>query len=342
MLKNSKNRKERTANIVLLRNILLVPALIAGLGLLSAGRLTAQTVANFNSFSIGGNPVAELLLSSNSLYGPDDNMIFAITTDGTGFTNLHNFSVGSNGVGPGGLILFGKTLYGSSAGGGLGYGTLFAINTDGTEFSTLRAFAGTNDGNEPLGGLIISGTTLFGTTVGGGSAGCGIVFAFNILDPVDLMILHSFTAFPSPSYTNSDGANPYAGLILSGNTLYGTTYYGGISCNGTVFAVKTDRSGFTNLHNFTGLNGSTNPDGANPMAGLILLGNTLYGTASMGGNSGNGTVFAINTDGTDFTNLHSFSAGIYDGVSVDTNSDGARPVAGLISSGNTLYGDGRV
>ena len=51
---------------------------------------------------------------------------------------------------------------------------------------------------------------------------------------------------------------------------------------------------------------NTNSDGANPYAGLILSGNTLYGTASDGGSSGNGTVFAVNTDGTGFTNLHSF------------------------------------
>ena len=50
-----------------------------------------------------------------------------------------------------------------------------------------------------------------------------------------------------------------------------------------------------------------NSDGANPRAGLILSGNTLYGTASNGGTSGNGTVFAVNTDGTGFTNLHSFT-----------------------------------
>src|SRR6185295_451787 len=45
---------------------------------------------------------------------------------------------------------------------------------------------------------------------------------------------------------------------------------------------------FTTLHSFTG--GS---DGANPQAGLILSGDTLYGTASAGGISGNGTVFSL-------------------------------------------------
>jgi len=35
-------------------------------------------------------------------------------------------------------------------------------------------------------------------------------------------------------------------------------------------------------------------------------GNTLYGTAAIAGISGNGTVFALKTDGTGFTNLYSF------------------------------------
>src|SRR6266853_1711896 len=58
--------------------------------------------------------------------------------------------------------------------------------------------------------------------------------------------LHNFSG-------NSDGANPQAGLFLSGNMLYGTTTYGGSTSNGTVFAVNTAGTSFTNLYNFTGL-----------------------------------------------------------------------------------------
>src|SRR6266478_5688774 len=62
--------------------------------------------------------------------------------------------------------------------------------------------------------------------------------------------LHSFTATSTNSsghYTNSDGSSPCAGLILSGNTLYGTAAYGGSPGYGTVFAVNTDGTGFTTL-----------------------------------------------------------------------------------------------
>src|SRR5882762_4166107 len=133
--------------------------------------------------------------------------------------------------------------------------------------------------------------------------------------------LYRFTDLDT-NYFNSDGAGPH-GLFLSSNTLYGTASGGGSSGNGTVFAVNTDGSGFTNLYGFTGGN-----DGGAPTAGLILSGNTLYGTTTAGGGSGNGTVFAVNTDGSGFANLYRFTGG----------NDGGAPNAGLILSGNTLYG----
>ena len=107
-------------------------------------------------------------------------------------------------------------------------------------------------------------------------------------------------------------------------TLFGWYEYG------TVFAINTNGTGFTNLYNFTGFNGEGRTE-----AGLIISGNTLYGTTPYGSTTVYGTVFNLNTDGTGFTNLHNFSP--YSG-SNGTNSDGAFPYAGLILSGNTLYG----
>src|ERR1039458_6360345 len=91
---------------------------------------------------------------------------------------------------------------------------------------------------------------------------------------------------------------------VDGKTPYGTATYGGSSENGMVFAINTDGTGFTNLYSFTGGN-----DGANPFDGLILSGNTLYGTAFNGGSLGSGTVFAVNTNGMGFTILHPFTDG---------------------------------
>jgi len=67
---------------------------------------------------------------------------------------------------------------------------------------------------------------------------------------------------------------------------------------------------FKTLHSFTATISSgppyysvTNNDGANPFAGLIanLSGTTLYGTAKFGGSSGDGAVFAVNSEGKGFT-----------------------------------------
>src|SRR5262249_36635521 len=149
--------------------------------------------------------------------------------------------------------------------------------------------------------------------------------------------LHSFTTTPAPAYTNSDGANPYGGLVLSGNTLFGTAFDGGSSGYGTVFKVNVDGTGFTTLYSFTGGNDGGGPD---QFGGLVLSGNTLYGTAFNGGSSGNGVVFKVDIDGTGFTTLYSFTAGL--GQYYSTNNDGALPYDGLVLSGNTLYGTANV
>jgi uncharacterized repeat protein (TIGR03803 family) len=85
---------------------------------------------------------------------------------------------------------------------------------------------------------------------------------------------------------------------VSGNILYGTASAGGSPLSGTVFAINTNGTGFTTLHDFTALPDAggppyTNSDGAYPRGDLILAGNTLYGTASQGGSFGAGTVFRL-------------------------------------------------
>jgi len=352
------------------RKLFLLPALIGVLNLIPAGRVAAQTFTTLHTFTPlmihdngnftfsfsngdGATPYGGLITDSSgtTLYGTASSggssnygTVFAVKTDGTGFTNLHSFTGGSGGASPhAGLIRTNNTLYGTAAGGSAG--TVFAVNADGGGFTNLHSFAGGSDGVYPTANLILSANTLYGTASGGGSSGGGTVFAVNT-DGTGFTNLHTFPTTQSDGttgYTNSDGANPSAGLILAGNTLYGTAPRGGAGTDGTVFAVNTDGTGFINLHSFTPTaatgTGYTNSDGAGPVGGLILLGNTLYGTTSGGGTGGAGAVFAIHTDGTGFTNLHSFAAGVSINFGASfTNSEGAHPQARLILSGDTLYG----
>jgi uncharacterized repeat protein (TIGR03803 family) len=61
----------------------------------------------------------------------------------------------------------------------------------------------------------------------------------------------------------------------------------------------------------------------------MLAGNTLYGTAQGGGFYDSGTVYRVDTGGTNFQNLHNFTG---------ASPDGESPVGALLLSGNTLYG----
>lgn len=246
-----------------------------------------------------------LILSGGTLYGitfeggSTGNLalgtVFAINTDGTGFTTLYDFTGANDGLLPNGMTLGGTTLYGVTGSGGTpqgqSNGTVFQLNTDGTGFTTLYSFSPTapSDGANPRGGLVSSGSTLYGTASSGGTGTAGTVFKLNT-DGTGFAVLHNFTGNGVNLVTNSDGAVPY-GLTLSGSTLYGTALWGGSAANGTVFKLNTDGSGFTVLHDFSA--GSTNSDGARPFLGLLLSGNTLYGTTEVGGSAGNGTVFSI-------------------------------------------------
>jgi uncharacterized repeat protein (TIGR03803 family) len=293
-----------------------------------------RTLHSFGPPNSEGAEPCNLILSSNTLYGTCGGggpsgygTVFAINTDGTDFRTLYSFS-GSDGAGPSSrgraLALSGPTLYGTTAHGGSGwsdpstggYGTVFAINTDGTGFTTLYSFTDGTDGAYPN-GVILSGGVLYGTTEVGGDSHDGTLFVVNT-DGTGFATLHAFTgAGPCSSGCNgyasgpnTDGADPYCGIIASGTTLYGTAYVGGTWGNGTVFAVNTDGAGLKILHDFTPAPApdNTNADGAQPMYSLVQFGTTVYGTTYNGGTFGvnAGIVFAVNTDGSGFTNLHSF------------------------------------
>jgi uncharacterized repeat protein (TIGR03803 family) len=150
-----------------------------------------------------------------------------------------------------------------------------------------------------------------------------IAAAATTAQPQTFSILHSFRG-------GLDGTNLYGGVILDARgNVYGTTYGAGNSgCSapgcGTVFRVNPSRRE-TVLYRFAGM-----PDGQNSTGTLVRdsAGN-LYGTTQNGGTDGHGTVFKLDTTGTE-TVLHSFANG---------PTDGGYPSAGLIrdAAGN-LYG----
>src|SRR5207247_1753107 len=107
-----------------------------------------------------------------------------------------------------------------------------------------------------------------------------------------------------------------------------TATYCGTNGYGTIYKINTDGTGFTVLHSFTGSASTNDLDGANPYSAVILISNVLYGTTAGGGLYGGGTVFKINTNGSNFTVLHNFGG----------LTNGSSPQCALIVSNNVLYG----
>lgn len=175
------------------------------------------------------------------------------------------------------------------------------------------------DGENPWGGLIIDGKgNLYGTTFNGGSSQGGVMFELSPTGSETVLI--NFTDVP-----NTGGYGPVSGLARDfGGNLYGTTTGGGAYNDGVVFK-KSPNGAETVLHSF-GAPG----DGSVPYSAVIrdAQGN-LYGTTVYGGADVWGTVYKINTDGTESI-LHSFA---------ETTSDGGMPEGGLVfdKQGN-LYG----
>ena len=289
------------------------------------------TLHSFTGGADGGYPSAGLIQGSDGrLYGTalgggtnNAGTVFAIKTDGTGFTTLYSFTNGADGgYSQAGLIQGSDgRLYGTANGGGTGpnyAGTIFAVKTDGTGFTTLYSFTGGADGGYPVAGLIQgSDGRLYSTEPNGGPDYVGTVFAIKT-DGTGFTTLYTFT-------NGADGGYPQAGLIQgSDGRLYGTAANGGVITEGSVFAIKTDGTGFTTLYSFTG-----GADSGYPVAGLIQGSDgRLYGTTESGGGGNDyGSVFALNTDGTGFTTLYSFTNG----------ADGSYPVAGLIQGSDGRF-----
>ncbi|HXE51472.1 MAG TPA: choice-of-anchor tandem repeat GloVer-containing protein, partial [Tepidisphaeraceae bacterium] len=232
-------------------------------------------------------------------------------------TTLASFN-GANGADPtAGLTMDAAgNLYGTTQfGGANGDGTVFEIASGTGVLTTLASFNGIN-GAVPVGGVTLdSAGNLYGTTKNGGSSADGTVFEIAV---------GSGTLTALASFNGANGANPLAGLTLdSAGNLYGTTYSGGNSRDGTVFEIAAGSGVITTLATFNGANG------ANPSAGLTLdAAGNLYGTTEFGGSAAFGTVFEIPVGSNTVTTLASFGG-----------ANGSLPDAAVtLDSAGNLYG----
>jgi len=110
--------------------------------------------------------------------------VFKLTKSGV-LARLYSFAGGGGGANPTGALVQGRDgyLYGMTAEGGAGRGTVFRISTGGDEVNLVHAFGigAADDGAEP-GDTLIQGSdgSLYGMTRRGGSNNLGAVFKITI------------------------------------------------------------------------------------------------------------------------------------------------------------------
>jgi uncharacterized repeat protein (TIGR03803 family) len=199
---------------------------------------------------------------------------------------------------------------------------VFAPSTQGVViFTTLVSFNGTNGANPSANLVQGPNGNFFGTLPNGGASNSGTIFEISP-DGSFFTNFYNFTG-------GANGASPAGALSVGqdGN-FYGTTYYGGVSNQGTIFRISTDGA-YTRL----GWLGGTN--GANPNVALVQgADGSFYGTTKYGGpynkvtqgGTGFGVVFQITTNGTLSTPV------LFD------STDGANAAALIHAKDNNFYG----
>jgi uncharacterized repeat protein (TIGR03803 family) len=286
--------------------------IFAGLALLIVAALSSPaqfTFQKLHSFSTsdGGYPQALIGGSDGRFYGVlaplggtpagSAGAIFSLEADGSGFAVIHTLATdNSQGAEPAHLVQgTNGALYGATAIGGPGFGTIFKLNTNGGSFTVVKGFDNTAGAPRRPQSLVIgSDGLIYGLSFNGGSAGRGTFFRMTH-DGVGFIVLFNFVL--------ASHGRPLSPLIEgSDGRFYGTTLQGGASGDGLVYAMSKAGER-TELRDFAG-SGARSPSPAPLFEGSDGF---LYGCTELGGANNHGTLYRIAKDGSGFTILKHFN-----------------------------------
>jgi uncharacterized repeat protein (TIGR03803 family) len=281
----------------------------------------------------GRDPYDGLITDDTYLYGlaqyggtNSGGVVYKIKLDGTDYQVLHHFT-NEEGTRPDGtLVLVDGYLYGSTYENGLNTdGCIFKIKTDGTEFEILlnlddmyvphmitdgtnlmwMVYMDLNPGEDgmkfcklPLQGgalemthvhsqfflltgmPVVVSNTIYGVNTSGGNFGSGYLFKINFDGTGFEIIYHFDVVFNSVNY--------------DGEYFYGTSTYGGANSSGVLFKIKPDGTEYSVLKEFD------YDSGSEPEYGLTFTDDLIYGLCQSGTSDGDGGIFSINKDGSNY------------------------------------------
>jgi uncharacterized repeat protein (TIGR03803 family) len=243
--------------------------------------------------------------------------IFKILPAGTGYTVLWNFDGMPTGSGPtAGLTLATDgNFYGTAfEGGSSNAGTLFSLNPKTSLISVVHNFVKGDGGYPEVPPIEAKDFNLYGTTED------GTTYRFTLSTK-------TFSQLAPPGSLADGQGGPM--FLASDGFMYGTTYHGGGSEDGTIYRMNT--LGMPKIiHQFTGTDGAS-------AVGTLVQGKdgNLYGTTLYGGPvSDSGSVFKL-VPKTPFTLTTVVG---FDALSGGINVDGANPAPGLATVNGTFYG----
>jgi uncharacterized repeat protein (TIGR03803 family) len=277
----------------------------------------------------GEGPSSRLLRIGVNFYGTtsaisvaDEGTVFRITAKGI-FRSLHTFCAQascSGGSAPGMYLAAGPDgdVYGvtTMGGGPRDGGTIFKISTAGrlTTIYTFCSEVACLDGASPVAVTFDRAGNIFGTTIAGGKHREGTIF--EITTTGAYRKIYDFCSLANCA----DGLGAGALVLGKDGNFYGTTAAGGENQAGSAFMV-TPAGGLTTLYSFCALKDCA--DGEQPNS-LLVQGRdgNLYGTTTLGGAGGAGTIFALTPAGSARI-LYAFCSQAY-------CDDGGDPLDGLV------------
>lgn len=219
-------------------------------------------------------------------------------------------------------LAFESKLYGlSNRGGANDQGSIYRFDPDTGQLDTLHSFS-VEHSNKPFGGLAVLNGWLVGTLSDVSmrlesdppNSRSGAIFKIQP-DGSGYQVVFEFSG-------GQQGGHPYGGLQSDGKGwLYGTTLgeYYNLDDQGVVFRIDQNFQNYQVLHDFS----LRQDDGSKPNGGVVVTpdGQTLYGFAHatltaptgpdspvFGSQTEAGTLFRLQSDGSEFEVLHRFDS----------------------------------